>query len=160
MMMVRCEPPETGLQAKSLSEHTLEFGERPTMTSAPTALLVADDSLLTYVVQRYAASYGAHLTAVDFHAPVVALAAQEQPVVILLNITGVDERGRETLCALRSDPRTCAIPIVLCTAHEIDRHGWAAEVDRVLVQPVMYADFVVILDQATQLVLRASDHPL
>jgi CheY-like chemotaxis protein len=68
----------------------------------------------------------------------------------LLSVTSDDERGRSMLQALRSDPQTRAIPIVLCAAHEIDQHDWAAEADRVLVQPVMYADFVAILDQSTQ----------
>ena len=129
------------------------------MTSAPTALLVDDDTPLTYVLQRYAISYGAHLIAADFYGPVVTLARQKQPAVILLSITGDDERGRSVLRALRSDPRTRAIPIVLCTAHEIDQHGWAAEADRVVVQPVMYVDFAAILDQLTQPALGAIDRP-
>ncbi len=127
-----------------------ESGERPTMTSALTVLLVDDGSQLTYVLQRYAVNYGAYLIAADFNAPIVTQAKQAQPAVILLSVTGDDERGRSMLQALRSDPQTRAIPIVLCAAHEIDQHDWAAEADRVLVQPVMYADFVAILDQSTQ----------
>ena len=129
------------------------------MTSAPTALLVDDDTPLTYVLQRYAISYGAHLIAEDFDGPVVTLARQRQPAVILLSVTGDDEPGRLVLRALRSDPRTRAIPIVLCTAHEIDQHGWAAEADRVIVQPVMYTDFAAILDQSTQPAQGAIDRP-
>jgi CheY-like chemotaxis protein len=134
----------------------LESGERLTMTSAPTALLVDDDSPLTYVLQRYADSYGVHLIATDFCAPVVSLAVQAQPAVILLSVTGLDERDRAMFRALRSDPRTCAIPIVLCAAHEIDRHGWAAEADRVLVQPVMYDDFAALFGPA---VVAENDRP-
>ena len=138
------------LPTVSRCQCTLEPCEKPTMTSAPAALLIADDSQLTYVLQRYAASYGAQLIAVDFDAPVVALAVQAQPALILLSVTVLDERARAALGALRSDPRTHDIPIVLCLAHEIDRHGWAAEADGVLVQPVMYADFAALLDQAIQ----------
>ncbi len=130
------------------------------MTSAPTILLVDDNSPLTYVLQRYADSYGVRLIAANFSAPVVSLATQELPMVIWLSVTALNERGQAALRALRSDPQTRTIPIVLCTAHEIDRHDWAAEADRVLVQPVMYADFAAILDQATRLVLRAIDQPL
>lgn len=137
----------------------LESDERLTMTSAPTVMLIDDDSPLTYVLQRYADSYGARLIATNFNAPVVSQATQEPPVVIWLNVTALSERGQAVLRALRSDPQTRTIPIVLCTAHEIDRHDWAAEADRVLVQPVMYADFAAILDQATRLVLRAIDQP-
>ncbi len=120
------------------------------MTSMPTVLLVADDSQLTYVLQRYAASYGAQLVAADFNAAIVALAVQTQPALILLGVTALDERAQTALWALRSDPQTRAIPIVLCTTQRIDRHGWAAEADRVLVQPVMYADFAALFDQAIQ----------
>jgi CheY-like chemotaxis protein len=129
------------------------------MTSAPTALLIDDDSQLNYVMQRYAVSYGAHLLVADFDEAVVELAGQEHPAVILLSLTGDDLRSRSMLHALRSDPQTRAIPIVLCTTHEIDRHGWAAEADRVVVQPVMYADFAAILDQAAQPAADTIDRP-
>ncbi len=118
------------------------------MTATPVVLLVDDDSPLTYVLQRYADSCGARLIATDFVVPIVTLAKHEQPKVILLSHTGDDERSHAALHALRSDPETRAIPIVLCTTHEIDRHGWAAEADRVVVQPIMYADFAALLDQA------------
>ena len=127
------------------------------MISAPTVLLIAVDSQLAYVLQRYADSYGARLVAVDFQAPVVALAAHTKPTLILLALTEVEQHDRVTLRALRADPQTRAIPIVLCTVHEIDRHGWAAEADQVLVQPVMYADFAALLDQAIQPVSRSPD---
>jgi CheY-like chemotaxis protein len=127
------------------------------MTSTPTTFLIADDSQLTYVLQRYADSYGARLMVADFQAPVVALAAHEQPTLILLGLTGVEDRGRMALRALRADQRTCAIPIVLCTAHEIDQQDWAAEADRVLVQPIMYTEFAAMLDQVIQSVLRTND---
>ncbi len=118
------------------------------MTVTLAALLVDDNSPLTYVLQRYAASCGARLIAVDFAAPLVTLTRHEQPQVILLSLTGDEERSRAALHALRSDPETRAIPIVLCTTHEIDRHGWAAEADRVMVQPIMYTDFAALLDRA------------
>jgi CheY-like chemotaxis protein len=129
------------------------------MTSTPTALLIDDDSQLNYVLQRYAVSYGARLLAADFDGSVGALVEQEHPAVILLSLTDDDERSRSMLRALRSDPQTRAIPIVLCTTYEIDRHGWAAEADRVVVQPVMYADFAAILDQAARLTADTIDHP-
>ena len=121
-------------------------------------MLVDDDVQSAYVLQRYAVSYGARLTAVSFEMPVVDLAIGVQPAVILLWMSADDAPGRAALRALRTDPRTRTVPIALCAAHEIDRHGWAAEADRVLVQPVMYAEFAALLDQAIQLALRAPDH--
>jgi CheY-like chemotaxis protein len=129
------------------------------MTSTATVLLIDDDSQLNYVMQRYAVSYGAHLLVTDFDEAVVALAGQTHPAVILLSLTSDDERSRSLLRALRSDPQTRTIPIVLCATREIDRHGWAAEADRVVVQPVMYADFAAILDQAAQPAANAIDQP-
>jgi CheY-like chemotaxis protein len=111
------------------------------MTSTPTTFLIADDSQLIYVLQRYADSYGARLM-VDFQAPGSPW-QHEQPAGVL-GLTGLN-RGRMALRALRADQRTCAIPIVLCTAHEIDQQDWAAETDQVLVQPVMYTEFAVCL---------------
>lgn len=120
------------------------------MTATPAALLIDDDSPLIYVLQRYAASCGARLIAADFAAPIVTLARHEQPQVILLSLTGDDERSQAALRALRSDPETRAIPIVLCTTREIDRYGWAAEADRVVVQPIMYADFAALFDHVAK----------
>ena len=130
-------------------------GERPLVTQSPKVLLVDDDVQSSYVLQRYAISYGARLTAASFETPVVELTVQVQPAMILLCTSADDAPGRAALRALRSDPRTRAVPIVICAAHEVDRHGWAAEADGILVLPVMYADYAAMLDQATQ----PSDRP-
>ncbi len=46
----------------------------------------------------------------------LALAGAEQPDVVLLDVTMPGMDGRQTLAALRADPRTANIPVVFATA--------------------------------------------
>src|SRR2546427_10907242 len=85
------------------------------MTQAvPLVLIVEDDLNSLYMMERYTRSSGCRPLATTEGKKVLALARKEQPDVILLDLMLPDILGWEVLQALRADPITCHIPVIIC----------------------------------------------
>lgn len=70
------------------------------------------------------------------------------PDLVLLDVQMPEMDGWETLGALRRDPRTADVPIVLCTvkSHPDDmRRGWQAGCDGFLVKPFDIGEMVACI---------------
>ena len=92
-----------------------------------------------------------------------ALARDELPDVILLDVQMPDVDGWETLSRVRSDPRTRHLPVVLCTVKGLPEDalkGWSLGCDGYLGKPFDIGGLVAELqavmqrDEAARVALR------
>jgi len=75
----------------------------------------------------------------------LALLDETAPDLVLLDVQMPEMDGWETLTALRADPRSTDVPVILCTvkSHPDDmRRGWTAGCDGFLVKPFDVSDLV------------------
>jgi CheY-like chemotaxis protein len=78
------------------------------------------------------------------------LAAGDLPDIVLLDVQMPDLDGWETLTRLRGDPRTAALPVVMCTVKglpEDSLRGWSLGCDGYLGKPFDIAGLVAELEQ-------------
>ena len=118
------------------------------MTQAAPLVLVAEDDLHSlYLMERYTRSSGCRVLGATQGEKVLALARQEQPAVIFLDLMLPGLSGWEVLQALRADPVTRDIPIIICTALSEADHAREAGAGY-LPKPVYYQDFLNALEEA------------
>jgi CheY-like chemotaxis protein len=112
---------------------------------ASKVMLVEDDPQFVYLIQRYARSSGCQLIHVDSISQAVSQAHSELPDLVLLDLALNGTDGWQVLQALKSDPVTSTIPVVVCSASEVAARGWEEYADGCLLKPVMYEDFMAAL---------------
>src|SRR5262245_52817108 len=111
------------LHHHSLTRTSL-FRENFMSTSThPTVLIVEDDPQSVYLLQRYLRSTGCRVVSTSLGEEALALAQQEKPTAIVLDIALPGMNGWEVLRALRSNVSTSNIPVVLCSALEEAERG-------------------------------------
>jgi CheY-like chemotaxis protein len=111
----------------------------------PTVLIIEDDPDSVYLMQRYLRSTGCRVVSTSVGEEAVALAQQEKPTAIVLDIALPGMDGWEVLRALRSNVSTSDIPVVMCSALEEEAHGREAGANGYLHKPVFYPDFRLAL---------------
>jgi CheY-like chemotaxis protein len=115
-------------------------------TTEPTVLVVDDAPDIRLLMREVLRHSGFVVTeAEDGSHALTVLAAGELPAVIVLDVQmpGVD--GWATLAALRADPRTVDVPVVLCTvrSHPTDQlRAWELGCDGFLGKPFRIEDLV------------------
>lgn len=113
----------------------------------PLVIIAEDDLNSLYLMERYTRSSGCRALGSTTGEKVLELARQEKPDVIVLDLMLPGISGWEVLQALRADPITCHIPIIICTAlNEADRVLEAGA--GYLHKPVYYQDFLTALAEA------------
>jgi CheY-like chemotaxis protein len=109
----------------------------------PVILLISRDPQLAYLIQRYTGNYGCQFLQTEYRGNVTITIAQNQPDIILLDISRANAEGRSLLSELKSRPATRSIPIILCATSETD---WIdCESEGRLLQPILLGDFVTTL---------------
>ena len=76
------------------------------------------------------------------------------PDLVLLDVQMPEMDGWETLAALRGDPRSADVPVILCTvkSHPDDmRRGWQGGCDGFLVKPFDIGDMVACIRAVEEL---------
>src|SRR5204863_693694 len=87
------------------------------MTQAVPLVLIAEDDMHSmYLMERYTRTCGCQPLATTSGENVLALARQKKPDVIFLDLMLPGMTGWEVLQALRADPLTQPIPVIICTA--------------------------------------------
>ena len=109
--------------------------------TVPVVLIVEDDPNSLYMMERYTRSSGCQPVGSTRGVKALELARQKPPEVILLDLMLPDLPGWEVLRALRADPRTSHIPVIICTALTAADEALAANAGY-LHKPVYYQDFV------------------
>ena len=110
-------------------------------------LVVEDERDLQEVVGYNLRELGYEVVVSDRGAPVAALALAQRPDLVILDLMLPDISGLEVCRALKSDPATRGIPVVMVTAK-------GAEVDRVVGFELGADDYVVKPFSVRELLLR------
>ena len=113
--------------------------------SPTTVMIVEDNSSFIYMMERYAQKSRCQVIVTRRSIDALALAKKETPAVIMLDVFMPEMNGWQVLQALRSDPITRNIPIVLCSALDEEVCGQAEGADYYLRKPILYRDFVSAL---------------
>jgi CheY-like chemotaxis protein len=94
-----------------------------------------------YLMERYTRTSGCRALGTTNGENALAVARQEKPAVIFLDLMLPGMTGWEVLQALRADPLTQPIPVIICTALNVADQALAANAGY-LHKPVYYQDFV------------------
>jgi CheY-like chemotaxis protein len=121
------------------------------MTQAvPLILIAEDDTHSLYLIERYTRTSGCQALGTTSGENVLALAREKKPAVIFLDLMLPGISGWEVLQALRADPVTRSIPVVICTALNEADHV-LKEGAGYLHKPVYYQDFLnALLDSGIE----------
>ena len=83
-------------------------------------ILIADDSLMMRKVARMSLEKGGHtVIEAEDGAQAVTLAKAEMPQLILLDAEMPELDGFEASKAIKADPATSQIPVLICTGHDL-----------------------------------------
>jgi CheY-like chemotaxis protein len=110
-------------------------------------MLIEDDPQFVYLVERYARASGCQFVHTKSAGEVVSIAKQENPDLILLDITVGESSGSQILQALKADPLARRLTVYVCSASEAGRHEYEGQADGWLLKPVMYEDFQAVLKE-------------
>ncbi|HAH06947.1 MAG TPA: two-component system response regulator [Elusimicrobia bacterium] len=83
----------------------------------PTILIAEDDMVLRSVVGSILEAEGYRILEAANGQEAVEMARAEPPAIIILDIQMPLMNGIQATAALRADPKTAAIPILICSAH-------------------------------------------
>jgi CheY-like chemotaxis protein len=120
--------------------------------TAPTVMIVGDDSDFSYLMQRYVRQSGYQMTIAHPGEKALKLAKQKRPAVIVLEIDPPETVGWDMLQALKADPDTHNIPVVICSWADERTRGLAEGAAGYLRKPVLYGDFLRALADAEQVI--------
>lgn len=122
-----------------------------------TDVLVVDDASDVRLLMRTVLSHaGWRVTEAAGGREAIDLLRQGLPDVVLLDVQMPDDDGWQTLAAIRADPQTADVPVVLCTVKgsDVDQlHGWRLGCDGYLGKPFALPDLV---DTVTAVVARSA----
>ncbi|MHB9155639.1 MAG: response regulator [Endomicrobiales bacterium] len=83
-------------------------------------VLIADDSDMMRKIARMSIEKGGHqVVEASTGSAAVEIALREMPQVVLLDAEMPEMDGWEASKAIRSNPRTAHIPILMCTGHDL-----------------------------------------
>jgi len=114
----------------------------------PTFIIVEDDLQSLYLMERYVRRSGFRPVFTTQGDNALALARQEQPAVIVLDLGLPGMSGWEVLRALKADAATCDIPVILYSGLNEVEEGLEAGAVAYLRKPVYYQDFLDALRAA------------
>jgi CheY-like chemotaxis protein len=88
-----------------------------TVTAAPRILVVDDTPALIDIVRRCLEDEGYRVRTCLESRYAVAMAREQRPDVIMLDVVMPEVSGWEVLAELRSDPAFARTPVIVCTAY-------------------------------------------
>ena len=110
----------------------------------PLVMLVEGEEQFVYLLQRYAEESGCRF-AVGPEEEALELAHRERLAVILVDVL-VAEGSQDVLRALKADPETQGIPVVMCSGWDEGAPFWQGlGAHDYLQKPVRYARFLGVL---------------
>jgi CheY-like chemotaxis protein len=118
---------------------------QPAQKSPPAALIVEDDMTCVYLWQRYMKRSGFRAISTQEGKEALDMARRERPDLVVLDVMLPDIDGWEVLQALKADPSTCDIPVLICSALREEKRSMAKGADGYLQKPILYEDFLAAL---------------
>jgi DNA-binding response OmpR family regulator len=113
--------------------------------TTPVILLISDDSQFIYLIARYGNRCGGQIISASTLHAALAQIHQARPALVVLDGLLAPPEGWHILRALKADPATCAIPLALASAVGDEVRAWEEGTDYWLAQPVLYDDFLAVL---------------
>lgn len=113
--------------------------------TTPIILLISDDSQFIYLIARYGNRCGALVISASTLHAVLAQIQQARPALMVLDGLLSPPEGWHILRALKAEPGTSAIPVALASAVGDEARAWEEGADYWLAQPVLYDDFLAVL---------------
>ena len=98
-----------------------------TVTAAPRILIVDDTPALLDVIRKCLQDEGYHVRTCLESRYAVAMAREDRPDVIMLDVVMPEVSGWEVLASLREDPAFRRTPVIVCTAYVVEAMGRLAE---------------------------------
>jgi DNA-binding response OmpR family regulator len=117
----------------------------PKQNGSPAALIVEDDITCVYLWQRYMKRKGFRAISTQKGRKALDMARREKPDLVVLDVMLPDTDGWEVLQALKADPATRDIPVLICSALQEEKLSIAMGADGYLQKPILYEDFLAAL---------------
>jgi CheY-like chemotaxis protein len=117
----------------------------PVYKCPPAVLIVEDDMTCVYLWQRYMKRSGFRAISTQEGKGALDMARREKPDLVVLDVMLPDTDGWEVLQALKADPSTCDIPVLICSALREEKRSVAKGADGYLQKPILYEDFLEAL---------------
>ena len=108
-------------------------------------MIVGRDSHFSYLMQRFVRTSAHQIIPANPGEDALALARDEKPVAIVLEVDVPETIGWQTLRILKSDPGVGKIPVIACSWLDESARGLAEKADVFLRMPIMYSDFEAAL---------------
>jgi CheY-like chemotaxis protein len=123
----------------------MDHRSQPKQGSVPTALIVEDNIACVYLWRRYTKETGFRSIDTSSGKEALGLARREQPALVVLDVTLPDIQGWEVLRALKADPITRDIPVLMSSGFCEEERSAIEGADAYLRKPVLYDRFVEVL---------------
>ena len=120
------------------------------MSESKTVLIVDDEPMVRYLIQAVLADSGLRLLEASNGVDALAVAEQERPHVVLLDVGMPGLNGLEVCRRLKVGPSTCGIAVMMLTAlaQETDRDAaHAAGADAYITKPFKPLELRAEVDQ-------------
>ncbi len=123
--------------------------EAPPEESAPSKVVLAidDSAQVINLYQRYLSTHGYEVVALTKPEEAVQRARELQPYAITLDIMMPNTDGWTVLEALKSDPETRHIPVLVCSIVQDEDKGYTLGATDYLVKPILEEDLVHALQR-------------
>ena len=133
-------PPQT------LASPTLSPPQRP-HPLGKLILTIDDDRAVLNLYERYLVDHGYRVIPILDPAQAVPVAARAQPFAITLDIMMPRVDGWQVLSALKADPATRHIPVIICSIVENQEKGFSLGAVGYLTKPLLQDDLLKALDR-------------
>jgi len=118
-------------------------------------LIVEDNEAVIHAFQRYVRGHDYQVVGAASGLEALRLARELHPIAITLDVLMPDLDGWEILHALKNEPSTCRIPVVICSALDDAELARSLGAQAYLAKPVSQAEFLATLSS----VVPGSDGP-
>ena len=110
-------------------------------------LAVDDNQQVIWLYERYLEAHDFQVVPVTDPCMAVEMARKVQPFAITLDVMMPNTDGWQVLAALKEDPVTRSIPVVMCTIVEEQERGFSLGAVGYLTKPILEEDLIGALDQ-------------
>jgi PAS domain S-box-containing protein len=126
----------------------LSYGLESTLPEIERALIVEDSEAAASQIARYLTEFGAKGILYCQGKGALDIALQSQPDVIILDILLPDQSGWEVLTALKTNPATRAIPVIMVSVVDARSRGLELGAAEYLLKPITRRQLQHALNQA------------
>ena len=116
-------------------------------TDDSSIMVIGNNAHFCYLMRRYIRKSKYQILFSTLGDEALILAQREKPDAIILEAIGSETLSWRILHALKGNPETQAIPVVLCSWHDETKHGIQEGANVCLCMPILFDDFQAALTQ-------------